>query len=400
MKVLTFGCRLNSYESSLIQKIGEGLDNVILINTCAVTKEAERQCRQAIRKARKENPDAVIIAAGCAVQLNPERYLSMPEVDRVFGNVEKLRPEDLLSDKKMCVGDSLDEETANLPLVSDFEHRTRAFLQIQQGCSHACTFCVIPQIRGKNKGLEPAQILRQARAFTEKGYKELVLTGVDILSYPFGFEDLVKKLLHEVDGLCRLRLGSLDPHGVSDRLLSFFGEEEKLMPSVHLSAQAGDDMVLKRMGRRHNRAEVLRICSFLKKMNPDISIGSDFIAGFPTETEEMFLNTCRLVEEGQITHLHVFPYSERPGTPAAKMPQVAPTVRKQRAARLRRLGNKMMADYMEGFIGRAVEVLVETNAGGWTKYYLKAVMEGAAPEGAFVRGIVKEVTSDGLVVKA
>lgn len=391
---------MNSYESSLIQKIGEGLDNVVLINTCAVTKEAERQCRQAIRKARKENPKAILIAAGCAAQLNPEKYLAMPEVDRVLGNVEKLRREDLISHEKMRVSDSLDEKTENLPLVTDFEHRTRAFLQIQQGCSHACTFCVIPQIRGKNKGLEAEQILKQARVFTEQGYKELVLTGVDILSYPFGFENLVKRLLHEVDGLCRLRLGSLDPHEVSDELLSLFAKEEKLMPSVHLSAQSGDDMVLKRMGRRHTRAEVLRICSFLKKENPDISIGSDFITGFPTETEEMFLNTCRLVEEGQITHLHVFPYSERPGTPAAKMPQVETLVRKQRAARLRRLGDKMMRTYMERFIGQPVEVLVETKSGGWTKNYLKAVVAGQALEGSFVKGIVKEVSDDGLVVKA
>ena len=370
MKIVTFGCRLNTFESKLIEKIGSDLQDIVVVNTCAVTAEAERQCRQAIRKVFREYPHMKIIVTGCAAQLHPEKYAQMPEVFRVLGNREKLTREMLFSDERVCVGD-INQPIENIPLVTDFEGRSRAFLQIQQGCNHTCTFCIVRSARGKNIGLPPERVLEQARVFVKQGFSEIVLTGVDITSYPYGFNSLIRRLVTEVEGLKRLRLGSLDPACVDDELMELLLSSPILMPHLHLSVQAGDNLVLKRMGRRHTAEQIIQFCTHLKKMCPDFVLGGDFITGFPTETEEQFLNTCQLVQEAQITQLHVFPYSVRLGTPAAKMPMVDMGIRKERATRLRQLGLTLEHQLLDKMIGTIRPVLIEREGHGYTDNYLK-----------------------------
>lgn len=372
MKILTFGCRLNTFESTLIHKIGADMDDVIVVNTCAVTGEAERQCRQAIRKAHRDFPDMKIVVTGCGAQLHPETYAAMPEVTRVLGNREKLTREALYNTNKLMVGDiNAYPKSWELPIVTDFEGRTRAFLQIQQGCDHACTFCIVRQARGHNTGLPPQKVIEQARTFIENGFSEIVLTGVDITSYPYGFNALVRRILTELPDLKRLRFGSIDPACVDDELMSLFDEFPALMPHLHLSIQAGDNLVLKRMGRRHTQEQVIDFCQKLKKIRPEMVFGADFITGFPTETESQFLNTIHLVREAGITLLHVFPYSIRPGTPAAKMPMVDGTVRKERATRLRTVGLQLEENFLDSLIGQTKNVLIEKEGQGYTDNYLK-----------------------------
>ncbi len=370
MKIVTFGCRLNTFESTVIQKVAADLDDVFVVNTCAVTGEAERQCRQTIRKIHRDFPEMKIIVTGCAAQLHPEEYARMPEVFRVLGNREKLTREALFALDEVMVGD-LSQTDFDLPVISDFEGRTRAFLQIQQGCNHACTFCIIHKARGKNIGLEPDLVVAEARRFVENGFSELVLTGVDITSYPYGFNQLIKRLVREVDGLKRLRLGSVDPACIDDELIDLFGDSSLLMPYLHLSIQAGDDLILKRMGRRHRFEQVLIACLKLKELRPDMVFGADFIAGFPTETQEQFERSCQLVKDANITHLHVFPYSVRPGTPAAKMPMVDMFCRKERARQLRLLGEKLYGRLLDNQIGQTHFVLIEKEGCGYSENYLK-----------------------------
>ncbi len=370
MKILSFGCRLNTFESKIIQELLEKEPDIFVINTCAVTHEAERQCCQAIRKVARENPNMKIIVTGCAAQLNPKKYADMPEVYKVVGNIEKLSKDCLLQGDKVQVQNILNAEF-DVPIVTDFDGRTRAFLQIQQGCSHACTFCIVRNARGKNRGLPLEQILSQAQHFVENGYSELVLTGVDITSYPDGFNKLLEEILTNVSGLKRLRLGSVDPACLDDEFISLFSKYDVLMPHLHLSMQAGDDMILKRMGRRHNRSMVLNACQKLRKIRKDFVFGADFITGFPTETEEMFLNTMRFVEEANITLLHVFPYSVRPETPAAKMPMTDMFERRRRAGALRALGDKLHKDCLDSYIGKTLNVLVEKESTGYSENYLK-----------------------------
>ena len=284
MKIVTFGCRINTYESALIRQWADDLPHVIVVNTCAVTAEAERQCRQTIRKLRKENPNDTLIVTGCAAQLHPEIYAAMPEVDRVLGNREKLSKEFLTTKEPVLVGD-IDALDFDIPPVSQFDGRCRAFLQVQQGCDHHCTFCIVNKVRGHNKGLLPEEAVRQAQTFVDNGYKELVITGIDVTSYPYGLSDLIEKVIREVKGLERIRLGSLDPAGVDKKMIGLFKNEEKMMPHVHLSIQSGDNLILKRMGRRHSREDVFELIQKLKSARPDMIFGSDFITGFPTETE-------------------------------------------------------------------------------------------------------------------
>lgn len=395
MKVITFGCRLNSFESAVIQKISN-LDNVILFNTCAVTGEAERQCRQAIRKARRENPNARIIVAGCAAQLHPEVYASMPEVDRVLGNHEKMSKAALEGTDKILVGDMQTQPTY-LPIVSDIEGRAKAFLQIQQGCDHACTFCVVSQIRGKNAGLRPDQVVEQAKTFVQNDYPELVLTGVDVTSYPYGFCDIAKRLLNEVPGLKRLRFGSLDPACLKEEFISLMASDDRLMPHVHLSIQAGDDLILKRMGRRHTRGDIITLVDRLRTVRPDIVFGADFITGFPTESDDAFEQTMDLVRTAGLTHLHVFPYSARSGTPAAKMPMVDMGVRKERAKKLRTLGEEMYQALLDRQIGKTMDVLVEHDNMGFSQNYLKVHVSHAVNPGEIVTVKIKKRRGNELV---
>ena len=399
MQIITFGCRLNIFESAAMEKlVGADLNNVILFNSCAVTGEAERQLRQAIRRAKRENPEAKIYVAGCAAQLHPESYAKMPEVDRVLGNREKLSKSALLGTDKI-MAEPMDNDTMDIdvPVVSDFDGKTKAFLQIQQGCDNACTFCIVSHIRGKNKGLEPDTIIAQAKEFVQNGYQELILTGVDLAAYPFGLCDLVRRLLSEVDGLKRLRFGSLDPARLDDEFIELMASDKRLMPHLHLSVQSGDNLILKRMGRRHRRQDVIEFAKKIREKRPDIVLGADFITGFPTETEVQFQNTLDLVAEADITHLHVFPYSEREGTPAAKMPQLPKEIRKDRARRLRELGTRKMSELLENQIGKTVFVLVENATEGTSQNYLKVHFSTPQAVGQIIDVKIKGRDENGLV---
>ena len=390
MKVITFGCRVNSFESAVMEQISNRcLDDVILVHTCAVTNEAERQCRQAIRQIARENPDKRIFVAGCAAQFHPEIFASMPEVSRVLGNFEKIRETDLLADEKIMVG-NLSGQAPIPPLLKQFNERNRAFLQIQQGCNHACTFCIITRLRGQNTGIPQEQVLDQARLFVENGFSEIVLTGIDVASYPYDLWGLTKRLLTEVDGLKRLRFGSLDPAGVGDAFLELMAKYPVLMPSVHLSAQAGDNLILKRMGRRHTFEDVISFAQKLRQIRPDATLGADLIAGFPTETPEQFQRTLDLIEEAEISHSHIFPYSARVGTPAAKMPQVLKAERLLRAKEARETGNKIYQKWLDKMVGKQVSVLVEQDGAGYTENYFRVQTKMPDKVGQIITGIVRK----------
>jgi len=368
-RILTFGCRLNAYESEVMRGHAEaaGLSDTIIVNTCAVTGEAERQARQAIRKARRENPEARIIVTGCAAQIDPQGYAAMAEVDRVLGNEEKLQAESFLSDDapRVAVNDIMTVKETAPQLIDGFAERTRAFVQVQQGCDHRCTFCIIPYGRGNSRSVPLGEVVRQVRALVAQGTSEVVLTGVDITSYGGDLPgrpalgQMVRRLLAQVPELKRLRLSSLDAIELDADLTRLIAGEPRLMPHLHLSLQAGDDMILKRMKRRHSRAEAVALCAELRRLRPDIVFGADLIAGFPTETEEMFENSLRLVEDCGLTYLHVFPYSARKGTPAARMPQLPMAVRKERAARLRAAGEAALTRFLDSQAGKTTSVLVE-----------------------------------------
>jgi len=396
MKVVTFGCRMNVFESAVISKLGADVDdNVVVVNTCAVTSEAERQCRQTIRKLRRENPKCVLIVTGCAAQLHPELYAKMPEVDRILGNHEKLDKKWLHAKNKGHVGDV--EQAFELPIVTDFEGRSRAFLQIQQGCDHACTFCIVRFARGPNRGISPEQVLTQAKAFADAGYQELVLTGADVVSYPYNLWKISRQILEEVPQIKRLRYGSLDPAPLNQTFINLLKKYPQIMPYFHLSIQAGDNLILKRMGRRHTREQVLDLIHKVREVCPQAVFGADFITGFPTETEDQFLQTMDLVKQANITKLHVFPYSEREGTPAAKMPQVPVPIRKERAARLRKLGAELSQNLLQQMVGEKVSVLVEESSRGWTENYLNVILNKEYNSGEIVSLTIKGVKDNALV---
>ncbi len=397
MKIITFGCRLNIFESEVIKQNAVGIpDDVILINSCAVTGEAERQCRQTIRKIKKQNPNAYLIVAGCAAQLHPQEYAAMPEVDRVLGNREKLTINALTAPEKI-LADPISDAVVPLPPLMRFEDKSKAFLQIQQGCNHACTFCIVRHIRGKNTGLLPKQAVAQARAFLNNGFNEIILTGVDVTAYPYGFSNLIQKLLTELPDLKRLRFGSLDPAALDNDFIRLMGAEERLMPHLHLSIQAGDDLILKRMGRRHTAQDIITLTEQIRRVRPQTTFGADFITGFPTETESQFNNTLQLVERAGLTHLHVFPFSPRSGTPAAQMPSVDVCTRKERAKRLRELGEKQMAKLYQALQGKTVQVLLEKSGVGFCENYVKVYTTLSKPEGTIVPLTIKGIKSDGVV---
>ena len=378
--VITFGCRLNIYESEVIKAhaAAAGLGEAVIVHTCAVTAEAERQARQAIRRARRENPEARIIVTGCSVQVAQGAYAAMPEVDAVVGNAEKLRPESwraLAGDAapRAQVADIMAVKATAGHLVAGFDGRTRAFLQVQNGCDHRCTFCIIPYGRGPSRSVPMADVVAQARELVAGGYREIVVTGVDITSYGKDLPAapslgaLCRAVLAEIPELPRLRLSSIDPAEIDPELESLIAGEPRLMPHLHLSLQAGDDLILKRMKRRHARADVLRLAARLRRLRPDLVFGADLIAGFPTETEEMFARTEAIVAEAELTFLHVFPYSPRPQTPAARMPQVPQPLRRERAARLRAAGEAALGRYLQSQLGKRQRVLVEHGGIGRTE---------------------------------
>ena len=325
VEVITLGCRINAYESEVLKEKLSGLKDVIVVNTCAVTGEAERQCRQVIRKLRRDHPQARIIVTGCAAQVAPKRYGAMPEVDLVLGNREKAEIEKYIGGEiaeKTIVGDIFDYDGYDRYLITGFEGRERAFVQIQQGCDHRCTYCIVPYARGNNRSVPEEDIMAQIAALLEQGFAEICLTGVDACSYQPSFSALVRHILERFSRLSSLQFGSLDPAAVDDDFVALVGQYQNIYPHFHLSVQSGDNMVLKRMKRRHSREQVIALCAKIRKVRPEATFGADFICGFPTETEEQFANTLKLVDEAGITKLHVFPYSERSGTPAAMMPQV------------------------------------------------------------------------------
>jgi len=397
-QIVTFGCRLNSYESEVMRGHAEkaGLDNAIVFNTCAVTAEAERQARQAIRKARRENPQARIIVTGCAAQVNPDSFAGMDEVDLVIGNDEKMRPQSwqpalaLHTNEKVRVNDIMSVTETAGHLVQGLEGRARAFVQVQNGCDHRCTFCIIPYGRGPSRSVPAGEVVAQVRTLVENGYREVVLTGVDMTSYGGDLPgrpslgNLARRILKLVPDLERLRLSSIDSIEADDDLMRLIADEERLMPHLHLSLQAGDDMILKRMKRRHLRDDSIRFCEEARRLRPDIVFGADFITGFQTETDEMFENTMRLVDECGLTWLHVFPFSPRPGTPAAKMPQVARNMAKARAERLRAKGHERVLAHLDEGIGATRAVLMETPTLGRTHQFTPVRVKEEARAGEII----------------
>ena len=405
-QVVTLGCRLNAFESEIMRELGSeaGMADAIIVNTCAVTAEAERQARQTIRRLRRDNPAARIIVTGCAAQLRPEAFAAMPEVDRVLGNVEKL-------DATVLAGAGADTQVADIMavretaphLISGFEGRCRAFVQVQQGCDHRCTFCIIPFARGPNRSVRPEAIVAQVRKLVAGDYREVVLTGVDICSYGRDLPErpnlgqMARRLLAEVPELQRLRLSTLDPAAIDDDLLELFAEEPRLMPHLHLSLQAMDDVILKRMKRRHSAAQARQVVAKARALRPDAVFGADLIAGFPTETEAMFANTLAAVGELGFAYLHVFPYSPRAGTPAVRMPEVAPGVRKARARTLRAAGDKGLARFLDSRKGTTAEVLVERGRSGLSQHYAPVDLDFAADAGAIVAARVTAVREGRLI---
>ncbi|MFO0995986.1 MAG: tRNA (N(6)-L-threonylcarbamoyladenosine(37)-C(2))-methylthiotransferase MtaB [Alphaproteobacteria bacterium] len=372
--VVTFGCRLNAFESEVMREIAGDLDDTVIVNTCAVTGEAERQARQAIRRIRRERPQARIVVTGCAAQIAPERFAAMPEVDRVIGNREKLESESYAADAidRVSVGD-LDRAPAGGSsdrLLKGFGARTRAFVQVQTGCDHRCTFCIIPYGRGPSRSVPEDAIAAQLRALVANGIREVVLTGVDLTAYgadlPAGprLGAMVRRLLAAVPDLPRLRLSSIDVAEIDAELYDVIADEPRLMPHLHLSLQSGDDMVLKRMKRRHSRADAVAFAARVRRARPEIALGADLIAGFPTETDAMFDRTLSLVDEVGLAYLHVFPFSARPTTPAARMPQVPGAIRRERAERLRAAGEGALARHLSARLGTSASILVETDRFG------------------------------------
>lgn len=403
--VVNFGCRLNAYESEVMRGHAQsaGLINTIIVNTCAVTKEAERQGQQAIRKLKRDNPTATIIATGCGAQLDPGKYANMPEVARVLGNEHKMKRESFLPENKtpVLVSDIMAVRETAEHLIEGFDGRARAFVQVQQGCDHRCTFCIIPFARGNNRSVPMGRIVEEVRGLAAGGYKEVVITGVDITGYGTDLPgqptlgQMVRRLLMAVPELPRLRLSSIDPAELDDDLLSVIADNPRLMPHIHISAQAGDDMILKRMKRRHSRADIQLFCARIRKVRPDAVFGADLIAGFPTETDAMFESSLALADDCGLTHLHVFPYSVRPGTPAARMPQVNGVVVKERAARLRAKGRDAMAAYLKSRVGTTAHVLIERDATGHSEHYVSVNVPDAA-YGEIVAARITAATDTGL----
>ena len=373
--VVTFGCRLNTYESEVIKREAglAGVDDAVVVNTCAVTAEAVRQARQTIRRLKRERPDARIVVTGCAAQTKPDDFAGMAEVERVIGNEEKLDARAWASGEKVAVSDIMAIKEMRAQRIDSIDGHVRAFVQVQNGCDHRCTFCIIPFGRGNSRSLPVADVVAQVRRLTEVGHREVVLTGVDITSYRDGearLGALVKRILRDVQDLARLRLSSIDSVEADADLFDALANEPRLMPHLHLSLQAGDDLILKRMKRRHARADAITFCNQVRRLRPDVAFGADIIAGFPTETDAMFARSLDLVDECGLTTLHVFPFSPRPGTPAARMPQVDRAVAKERARSLREKGEAALRAHLAGEIGATRRVLTESQGLARTEQFL------------------------------
>jgi threonylcarbamoyladenosine tRNA methylthiotransferase MtaB len=395
LEVITFGCRLNAYESEGVRATAaaDGLTNAVVFNTCAVTAEAVRQARQAIRKARRARPDARLIVTGCAAQIDPAMFAAMPEVDQVLGNGLKTRAGAYAPDApqpRVRVDDIMSVTETAGHLGGGLQERARAYVEIQNGCDHRCTFCIIPYGRGNSRSAGAGEVVDQVRRLADQGLKEVVLTGVDLTSWGADLPgqpnlgQLVARILKLAPELERLRLSSIDAAEIDDDLLRALGEEPRLMPHLHLSLQAGDDLILKRMKRRHSRDDALRLTDKVRRARPDVAFGADLIAGFPTETDAAFDNTLKLVGEAGLSYLHVFPYSARPGTPAARMPPVPAKVVKARAEQLRAAGSAALVRHLDRQVGRTVRVLVEREGVGRAEDFTEVALSPDAPPGEVV----------------
>ena len=395
---VTFGCRLNTYESEVMRGHAEtaGMEDAIVFNTCAVTAEATRQARQAIRRARSENPGAKIIVTGCAAQTDAQMFAAMPEVDRVLGNEEKLKVESWRPGEapRVAVSDIMAVKTATTQMIDGLKERTRAFVQVQNGCDHRCTFCIIPFGRGNSRSITAGDVVEQVRRLSAGGYSEVVLTGVDLTSWGADLDGkpklggLVWRILKAVPDLKRLRLSSIDSIEADPELMEVIAGEPRVMPHIHLSLQSGDNLILKRMKRRHAREDSIAFCAELRSRRPDMVFGADIIAGFPTETDQMFENSLDIVDSCGLTYLHVFPFSPRPGTPAARMPQLEKSVIKARAARLRDKGQSRLDEFLSREVGATRQVLVETVETGRTEHFAQVKFMQAMTPGAIVRAQV------------
>jgi threonylcarbamoyladenosine tRNA methylthiotransferase MtaB len=400
-RIITLGCRLNAYESEVIRQNAEaaGLNDAIIVNTCAVTAEAVRQATQTIRRLRRENPSSRIIVTGCAAQIEPERFAALSEVDHVVGNAEKMQAETFVGlstsgCERVQVDDIMSVRETAGHLIDGFGSRTRAYVQVQNGCDHRCTFCIIPFGRGPSRSVPAGEVVVQIRHLVQRGCREVVLTGVDTTSYGADLPGtptlgaLVRQILKLVPELERLRLSSIDQVEADEHLMRAIAEEERLMPHLHLSMQAGDDMILKRMKRRHSRADAVKFCADVLRVRPDTVFGADLIAGFPTETDDMFANSLSVVDDCNLTYLHVFPFSPRQGTPAARMPQVARPIVKERAAQLRAKGAASLSRFLDGQAGSEVELLIEQDGVGRTRQFAEMRLPTAIAAGALVRARV------------
>jgi threonylcarbamoyladenosine tRNA methylthiotransferase MtaB len=402
VEIITFGCRLNAFESEVIAREAEqaGLSETVVINSCAVTNEAVAQARQSIRRLKRERPSARIVVTGCAAQTQPQMFAGMAEVDRVIGNDDKMRGEawraarsaldgaikGAQAGEKIAVSDIMAVREMAPHLVEGFQSGLpRAFVQVQNGCDHRCTFCIIPYGRGNSRSVPMGAVVSQVRALVEAGHAEIVLTGVDLTSYGADLPgaprlgQLTKQILRHVPDLKRLRISSVDSVEVDRDLLDVIADDERLMPHLHLSLQSGDDLILKRMKRRHSRNDAIDFCAQLRRLRPDIAVGADLIAGFPTETEEMFARSLELVDACDLSFLHVFPYSPRPGTPAARMPQVPGDRIRERARRLRAIGEVALQKRLRSELGRTRQVLIESATQGRTEHFLPVAIAGETP---------------------
>lgn len=408
----TLGCRLNAYETEAMREMAHasGIGDAVIVNTCAVTAEAVRKSQKEIRRLRRENPRATMIVTGCAAQTEPERFASMPGVDLVIGNSEKMRPETwvnaAIGDTEPVQVDDIMSVTETAGHLIDGFGRHRAYVQVQNGCDHRCTFCIIPYGRGNSRSVPAGVVVDQISRLVDRGFNEVVLTGVDLTSWGADLPgtprlgDLVRRILKLVPGLPRLRISSIDSIEVDDALMDAIATETRLMPHLHLSLQAGDDLILKRMKRRHLRDDAIRFCTEALKLRPDMTFGADIIAGFPTETDAMFENSLRIVEDCQLTWLHVFPYSPRPGTPAARMPQVPGADVRARAARLRAAGDKAVARHLDAQVGKTADVLMEGPRNGRTETFAEVMFSSDQVEGSIVRATIQGVSGRVLLAKA
>jgi threonylcarbamoyladenosine tRNA methylthiotransferase MtaB len=403
VEIVTFGCRLNAFESEVIlREAGHaGLTDTIVVNSCAVTNEAVAQARQSIRRLKRERPSARIVVTGCAAQTQPAMFAGMAEVDRVLGNDDKMRGEawraaraaldgvakfGVEAGEKIAVADIMAVTEMAPHLLEGFQKGLpRVFVQVQNGCDHRCTFCIIPYGRGNSRSVPMGAVVEQVRALVERGHAEIVLTGVDLTSYGADLPgtpklgQLTKQILRHVPQLQRLRISSIDSIEADRDLLDAIADDERLMPHLHLSLQSGDDLILKRMKRRHSRADAVQFCAQVRRLRPDIALGADIIAGFPTETEEMFRRSQDLVEECGLTFLHVFPYSPRPGTPAARMPQVKGNEIRERAKRLRATGEAALQKRLASELGQTRQVLIESATQGRTEHFIPVAIKGDTP---------------------